>query len=84
MYTSNGMAKLWKTSGSIVEPAGRCAVVGLKPTVGLTSRAGLIPCNEFQDTVGTLTRGVLDAAHVLDLISGQLRDDSMLMDVLTC
>lgn len=84
MYTSKRMAKLWKTSGSIVEPAGRCAVVGLKPTVGLTSRAGLIPCNEFQDTVGTLTRGVLDAAHVLDLIAGNLRDQSWLIKLLIC
>ena len=67
------MTKLWKTSGSVVEPAGRCAVVGLKPAVELTSCASLILCNEFQDTVGTLTRGFLDAARVLDWIGGNLR-----------
>lgn len=67
------MTKLWNTSGSVVEPAGRCAVVDLKPTVRLTSRAGLIPCNQVQDTVETLTKGLLDAARVLDLIRGNLR-----------
>ncbi|KAL8642471.1 MAG: hypothetical protein Q9226_008505, partial [Calogaya cf. arnoldii] len=41
-----------ETSGSIVEPAGRCAVVGLKPTVGLTSRAGLILATNFSWTAG--------------------------------
>lgn len=64
------MTKLWKTHRSFFEPAGRRAVVGLKPTVGLTFRAGLIPCNEFQGTVGTLTREFLDAARVLDWIGG--------------
>lgn len=67
------MTKLWKTSGSVVEPAGRCAVVDLKRTVRLTSRACLILCNQVQDTVETLTKGFLDAARVLDWIRGNLR-----------
>lgn len=54
-----------ETDGSIVLPAAACGVVGIKPTVGLTSRAGLIPISSSQDTVGALGRTVADVAAVL-------------------
>jgi amidase len=59
-----------ETDGSIVCPAGRCGIVGLKPTVGLTSRAGVIPISHSQDTVGPMTRTVADAALVLNALIG--------------
>jgi amidase len=59
-----------ETDGSIVCPAGRCGIVGLKPTVGLTSRAGVIPISHSQDTVGPMTRTVRDAALVLNALLG--------------
>src|SRR5262245_35389771 len=54
-----------ETDGSIVCPANANAVVGIKPTVGLTSRAGVIPISRSQDTVGPHARTVADAAAVL-------------------
>ncbi|MCJ1473200.1 hypothetical protein MMC13_001851, partial [Lambiella insularis] len=53
-----------------INPAERNAVVGIKPTVGLTSRAGVIPESAHQDTVGTFARTVRDAVYVLDTIYG--------------
>ncbi|KAH9063172.1 amidase signature domain-containing protein [Lactarius vividus] len=60
-----------ETDGSIVCPASRNNIVGVKPTVGLTSRAGVIPISKSQDTVGPMTRSVTDAALVLSAISGR-------------
>ena len=54
-----------ETEGSVVHPSSACSVVGIKPTVGLTSRAGVIPLAHSQDTVGTHGRTVADAAAVL-------------------
>ncbi|KAF6824070.1 amidase family protein [Colletotrichum plurivorum] len=59
-----------ETSGSVIDPAARNAVVGLKPTVGLTSRAGVIPESENYDSVGTFGRTFKDAAYALDAIYG--------------
>ncbi|KAK4437668.1 putative amidase [Sesamum alatum] len=59
-----------ETDGSIICPSGFNAVVGIKPTVGLTSRAGVIPISPRQDTVGPICRTVSDAVHVLDAIVG--------------
>ena len=59
-----------ETDGSITSPASMNGVVGLKPTVGLVSRDGLVPISASQDTAGPMTRTVLDAAIVLDAISG--------------
>ncbi|KAI1334743.1 amidase [Xylariaceae sp. FL0016] len=59
-----------ETDGSVINPAERNAVVGFKPTVGLTSRAGVIPESEHQDTVGTFGRTVRDAVYALDAIYG--------------
>ncbi len=59
-----------ETDGSIVCPAGVNGVVGIKPTVGLTSRAGVIPVSVTQDTVGPFGRTVADAAAVLGALAG--------------
>ncbi|GME66156.1 amidase signature domain-containing protein [Neofusicoccum parvum] len=59
-----------ETDGSVVNPAQRNALVGIKPTVGLTSRAGVIPESSHQDTVGCFARTVRDATYCLDGIFG--------------
>lgn len=59
-----------ETDGSVINPAERNALVGIKPTVGLTSRAGVVPESQHQDTVGTFGRTVRDAAYALDAIYG--------------
>jgi amidase len=59
-----------ETDGSIVCPAHNNGIVGLKPTVGLTSRAGVIPISHTQDTVGPMTRTVADAAVMLGVLVG--------------
>lgn len=59
-----------ETNGSIISPAACCGIVGLKPTVGLVSRAGIIPITPWQDTAGPMTRSVRDAALVLSAIAG--------------
>jgi amidase len=59
-----------ETDGSIVCPASLNGVVGIKPTVGLTSRAGVIPISHSQDTVGPHGRTVADAAAVLGALVG--------------
>jgi amidase len=59
-----------ETDGSIISPATANGVVGLKPTVGLTSRAGVIPIAFSQDTVGVHARVIKDAAIVLGAMTG--------------
>ncbi|GCE16460.1 amidase [Dictyobacter kobayashii] len=59
-----------ETDGSVLCPASICDVVGIKPTVGLTSRAGVIPVSHSQDTVGPFGRTVTDAAILLGAITG--------------
>ncbi|HET6318350.1 MAG TPA: amidase [Chloroflexota bacterium] len=59
-----------ETDGSIMSPSSNNGVVGIKPTVGLTSRAGVIPISHSQDTVGPHARSVADAATVLSAIAG--------------
>jgi amidase len=59
-----------ETSGSILSPASANGVVGIKPTVGLVSRDGIIPITADQDTAGPLTRTVTDAAILLGVIAG--------------
>ncbi|GEM_PF-91882 len=58
-----------ETSGSIVDPAAACSVVGIKPTVGLISRSGVIPLSLTQDTLGPIARSVLDAALILEAMA---------------
>jgi amidase len=59
-----------ETDGSIICPATRNGVVGLKPTVGLVSRSGIIPISETQDTAGPMARTVADAAALLGALAG--------------
>ncbi|MDB5859872.1 MAG: putative amidase, partial [Ramlibacter sp.] len=59
-----------ETDGSIVCPSSMAGLVGLKPTVGLVSRAGIVPISHSQDTAGPMTRSVTDAAIVLSAIAG--------------
>jgi len=59
-----------ETDGSIVCPATTCGVVGIKPTVGLVSRAGIVPISESQDTAGPMARSVADAATLLGVLAG--------------
>ncbi len=54
-----------ETNGSIVGPSGQNGVVGLKPTLGLVSRTGVVPITAYQDTAGPLARHVIDAAILL-------------------
>lgn len=63
-----------ETDGSIVCPANVNSVVGIKPTVGLTSRAGVVPISHTQDTVGPHGRTVADAAAVLTVIASRTPD----------
>ncbi len=59
-----------ETSGSILSPGNRNSVVGIKPTVGLVSRDGIIPISESQDTAGPFGRTVADAAALLGELTG--------------
>ncbi|RAK96637.1 putative amidase [Aspergillus ibericus CBS 121593] len=68
-----------ETAGSILLPGDRNNIVGIKPTVGLTSRYMVIPISERQDTVGPLARTVKDAAMLLQAIAGQDPKDNYTM-----
>lgn len=59
-----------ETDGSIVCPSSANGIVGLKPTVGLVSRSGIIPISKSQDTAGPMTRTVADAAALLTAMTG--------------
>ena len=60
-----------ETDGSILSPTRMCGVVGLKPTVGLVSRSGIIPISRTQDTAGPMARTVTDAAILLGAMIGE-------------
>ncbi len=64
-----------ETDGSITSPASCTSLVGMKPTVGLVSRTGIIPIAASQDTAGPMTRTVSDAAILLTAIAGTDPDD---------
>lgn len=59
-----------ETDGSIVSPSNNCGLVGVKPTVGLVSRSGVIPISHTQDTLGPMCRTVADAAILLSAMTG--------------
>jgi amidase len=64
-----------ETDGSIVIPSAMNGIVGIKPTVGLVGRSGIIPISTSQDTAGPMARNVIDAAMVLTAIAGVDRAD---------
>lgn len=59
-----------ETSGSILNPSGQNSLVGIKPTVGLISRRGIIPISHSQDTAGPMARTVTDAVYLLQALTG--------------
>ena len=65
-----------ETDGSIVSPSNACGIVGLKPTLGLVSRSGIIPIAHSQDTAGPMARTVRDAAILLGAMAGLDPGDS--------
>ena len=70
-----------ETDGSITSPSSVCGLVGVKPTVGLVSRAGIIPISASQDTAGPMARTVRDAAHLLTVMASRdQRDAATLTD----
>ena len=60
-----------ETDGSIVSPSSASALVGVKPTVGLVSRSGIVPISHSQDTAGPMARTVKDAALLLEVLAGR-------------
>jgi amidase len=76
---SAGLAPLavgTETDGSIVSPSSACGVVGLKPTLGLVSRSGIVPLSLAQDTAGPMAASVADAAALLSVLAAADPDDS--------
>ena len=69
-----------ETSGSIISPASAQGIVGLRPTVGLVSRTGILPISATQDTAGPMTRTVADAAAELQAIAGRDPEDPATAD----
>lgn len=64
-----------ETSGSIISPSSQNSVVGLKPTIGLVSRTGIIPISSTLDTAGPMTKNTIDASILLSAISGYDKND---------
>ena len=69
-----------ETDGSIVCPASVNGIVGIKPTVGLVSRSGIIPISQTQDTAGPMARNVTDAAILLGAIAADDQDDAVTLE----
>ena len=69
-----------ETDGSIVSPSNNNGLVGIKPTLGLLSRSGIVPIAHSQDTAGPMTRTVADAAALLGAMSGTDPDDPATKD----
>lgn len=65
-----------ETSGSILNPGNLCSIVGIKPTVGLISRTGILPISNSQDTAGPMARTVTDAVLLLNGILGFDAEDA--------
>lgn len=69
-----------ETNGSVVCPAGANSTVGIKPTVGLVSRSGIVPISAEQDTAGPITRNITDAAAALSVVQGVDSEDPATSD----
>ena len=72
-----------ETDGSIVCPSSACGLVGIKPTLGLVSRSGIVPIAHSQDTAGPMTRTVADAATLLAVLTGIDARDAATADART-
>ncbi|WP_400077814.1 amidase family protein [Winogradskyella sp. R77965] len=70
-----------ETAGSILSPASQNSTVGLKPTIGLVSRSGIVPISSTLDTAGPITKTVTDNAILLDAIYGYDKSDSKSMTI---
>ncbi|HTK38405.1 MAG TPA: amidase [Pyrinomonadaceae bacterium] len=66
-----------ETDGSIICPSSTCGIVGIKPTLGLVSRSGVIPIAHSQDTAGPMARTVADAAALLSVLIGADPNDTI-------
>ena len=64
-----------ETDGSIISPSSFCGIVGIKPTIGLVSRFGIIPISQTQDTAGPMARTIRDAAILLGALAGEDPND---------
>lgn len=69
-----------ETDGSVIAPSSFCGIVGIKPTVGLLSRSGIIPISKTQDTAGPMARTVKDAAILLGVLAGVDNEDSVTIE----
>jgi amidase len=69
-----------ETSGSILSPSNANSIVGIKPTVGLVSRAGILPLAPSFDTAGPMVRNVTDAAVMLEVLAGRDKRDPATAD----
>ncbi|MEP7185170.1 MAG: amidase [Rhodanobacter sp.] len=69
-----------ETDGSIICPAAMNGIVGIKPTLGLVSRRGIVPISHNQDTAGPMARNVSDAAALLSVIAGSDPGDPATLD----
>jgi amidase len=69
-----------ETNGSIICPANTNGIVGIKPTLGLVSRSGIIPIAHTQDTAGPMARTVADAAALLSAMAGPNKQDAITAD----
>ena len=70
-----------ETNGSVSCPSSVNGIVGIKPTVGLVSRSGIIPISSTQDTAGPMANSVISAAKVLEAISGVDPNDSATLNI---
>ncbi|ADR20916.1 amidase [Marivirga tractuosa] len=66
-----------ETSGSILSPSSSNSIVGLKPTVGLLSRGGIVPISSTLDTPGPMTKNVMDNAIILSALTGEDSEDEV-------
>src|SRR4029077_11736073 len=72
-----------ETDGSITSPANNNGLVGIKPTLGLVSRFGIVPIAHSQDTAGPMTRTVTDAAILLNALAGADANDEITKEAAT-
>ncbi|PXX98770.1 amidase [Marinifilum breve] len=69
-----------ETDGSVVCPSGHNGIVGIKPTLGMVSRTGIIPIAHSQDTAGPMAKSVRDAAILLEVMSGSDQNDKITLN----